>query len=113
MKVPNSGVPVKPPCVVYAFAAPPDHHLGESAKARRFATSLVRYFSVARQGVLSATLILPFTACMVGPDFVTPTAPIAAAYLESGDLWIKSAHQDDKEWWTGSWRVAVAWSDCL
>jgi NodT family efflux transporter outer membrane factor (OMF) lipoprotein len=100
MTVPNSDAPVKPSGVVHAFAAPPDHHLRQSAKAWRAATSFVRYFVAARQRMLSATLMLPFTACMVGPDFVTPAAPIAANYLESGNPSIKSAHQDNKEWWT-------------
>jgi NodT family efflux transporter outer membrane factor (OMF) lipoprotein len=50
--------------------------------------------------ILAAALALPVTACKVGPDFTTPTPPLAAYYLESDDPSVKFTEADDKEWWT-------------
>jgi NodT family efflux transporter outer membrane factor (OMF) lipoprotein len=45
-------------------------------------------------------LVLPFTGCMVGPDFATPAAPVAGKWLESGDPAVISDHQEYENWWT-------------
>ena len=50
--------------------------------------------------ILAAALALTVTACKVGPDFSTPTAPLARNYLESNDPSVKSSQWDDKDWWT-------------
>ena len=41
-----------------------------------------------------ATLVLPLAACMVGPDYVRPTAEAPAAYKEAQD-W-KPAEPNDQ-----------------
>jgi outer membrane protein TolC len=47
-------------------------------------------------------LLLPFAvaACMVGPDFSTPDAPVAEQWLESGDPAVRTDHQDYTAWWS-------------
>jgi NodT family efflux transporter outer membrane factor (OMF) lipoprotein len=50
--------------------------------------------------VAAVTLVLPFAACKVGPDFTTPTASVADKWLESGDPSVQSDHQEYEDWWT-------------
>jgi len=56
---------------------------------------------IARRAVLMALPLL-FTACSVGPDYVTPTAPIPVSdYKESGE-WKQAQPKDDMirgKWW--------------
>jgi len=46
----------------------------------------------------AVTLVLPLTACLLGPDFLTPPAPIAATYLKGGNPPLSDA-SDYREWW--------------
>jgi outer membrane protein TolC len=59
------------------------------------------FFHSIRRAALIALPLL-FTACSVGPDYVTPTAPTPAAnYKESGD-WKPAQPKDDMirgKWW--------------
>jgi NodT family efflux transporter outer membrane factor (OMF) lipoprotein len=45
-------------------------------------------------------LLIPLTACKVGPDFNTPNAPLADKWLQAGDPSVKTDHQDYEQWWT-------------
>ena len=49
---------------------------------------------------LALIALLPLAACKVGPDFTTPTAPVADKWLQSGDPSVHTDHQDDEQWWT-------------
>lgn len=51
------------------------------------------------QPVVIAVLALPFAGCAVGPDFATPAAPVADAWLEWRNKSIQSDHQDYRDWW--------------
>jgi NodT family efflux transporter outer membrane factor (OMF) lipoprotein len=53
---------------------------------------------VSRQ--LAWVLLVSLSACKVGPDFKTPTAPLAERWLQSGDPSVKIDHQDYERWWT-------------
>ena len=53
---------------------------------------------VSRQ--LAWVLLVLLSACKVGPDFKTPTAPLAERWLQSGDPSVKIDHQDYERWWT-------------
>jgi NodT family efflux transporter outer membrane factor (OMF) lipoprotein len=64
------------------------------------AAGLVRRMGAGSCSILAAALVLPVAACKVGPDFSTPTAPLARNYLETNDPSVKSSQWDDKEWWT-------------
>jgi NodT family efflux transporter outer membrane factor (OMF) lipoprotein len=64
------------------------------------AAGLVRRMGAGSCYILAAAISLPVTACKVGPDFSTPTAPLARNYLESNDPSVKSSQWDDKDWWT-------------
>jgi NodT family efflux transporter outer membrane factor (OMF) lipoprotein len=98
MKLPNhSGVPAKSSSIAHSLA---DRYREQTAAPPRPSIGIVDYFGATRHAILTAALMLPFTACMVGPNFSTPAAPIAQNYLESGNPSVNSAHQDDKQWWT-------------
>ena len=45
-------------------------------------------------------LSLVVSGCEVGPDFATPSAPVADKYLESGNASVQSDRQEYREWWT-------------
>src|SRR6516225_2057980 len=59
--------------------------------------------------MLASALLLQCAACMVGPDFSSPSAPVASKWLESNDPSVNStgpatmlsaAHPEDWAWWT-------------
>lgn len=37
---------------------------------------------------------------MVGPDYSSPTAPVAAAWLKSGDSAVRTDRREDLDWWS-------------
>jgi outer membrane protein TolC len=45
------------------------------------------------------TLLLPLTACAVGPNFYSPEAPVAGKWLESGNPSVKTNREDYQVWW--------------
>ena len=47
-----------------------------------------------------ASLVLPLAACAVGPDFVSPTAPLADNFTAANSHSIKTDHQDYRDWWS-------------
>ena len=47
-----------------------------------------------------ASLVLPLAACAVGPDFVSPTAPLADNFTGANSHSIKTDHQDYRDWWS-------------
>ncbi len=49
---------------------------------------------------LVLTALLSLAACEVGPKFVTPKAPVADQWLESGNPSVRTGHQDYEHWWT-------------
>ena len=49
---------------------------------------------------LAAVVLLALAGCMVGPDFATPDAPVAAKWLESADGSIAAERQHSEDWWT-------------
>jgi NodT family efflux transporter outer membrane factor (OMF) lipoprotein len=46
----------------------------------------------------TVAMALPLAACLLGPDFVTPPAPIAAKFLKGGNPPLSDA-SDYREWW--------------
>src|SRR5262249_3819492 len=62
-------------------------------------TSRLRY-EPSHGRILTVALLLPLTACMVGPNFSTPAAPVADKWLESSDPSVQSDHQNYEQWWT-------------
>jgi NodT family efflux transporter outer membrane factor (OMF) lipoprotein len=45
-------------------------------------------------------LALAASGCTVGPDFATPSAPVAEKYLESASPSVQSERQEYRDWWT-------------
>ncbi len=43
--------------------------------------------------------LLPLAACSVGPDFLTPLAPLAAKWREAGNPSVKTNREDYQRWW--------------
>ncbi len=50
-------------------------------------------------GALALIAALPLSACAVGPDFVTPHAPVAAKWQETANPGIKTRQEDYRRWW--------------
>jgi NodT family efflux transporter outer membrane factor (OMF) lipoprotein len=49
--------------------------------------------------VVLALLILPLAACAVGPDFVSPAAPISDNFVGANNRSIKANDGDYRDWW--------------
>ena len=47
---------------------------------------------------IAAILVVPLAACLLGPDFKTPPAPIAEKFLKARGL-VLTDHQDYQDWW--------------
>jgi NodT family efflux transporter outer membrane factor (OMF) lipoprotein len=86
--------------VVQYFAGPYCRAIDRFAFRRNNGAGLVRRMGAGSRYILAAALALPVAACKVGPDFSTPTAPLARNYLETNDPSVKSSQGDDKDWWT-------------
>ena len=86
--------------VVQYFAGPYCRVIDRFAFRSKNAADLIRRMGAGSSYVLAAALALTVAACKVGPDFSTPSAPLARNYLESNDPSVKSSQWDDKEWWT-------------
>jgi NodT family efflux transporter outer membrane factor (OMF) lipoprotein len=52
------------------------------------------------RGALAVALIPALAGCAVGPDFATPTAPVAAKYLEWRNGAIGASKEEYRNWWT-------------
>ena len=52
------------------------------------------------RGALALALIPAVAGCAVGPDFATPTAPVAAKYLEWRNGAIGTSKEEYRNWWT-------------
>jgi NodT family efflux transporter outer membrane factor (OMF) lipoprotein len=86
--------------VVQYFAGPYYRMIERFVFRPNNAAGLARHIGAGSCYVMAAALVLPLAACKVGPDFSTPTAPLAANYLESNDPSVKFSQWDDKDWWT-------------
>jgi NodT family efflux transporter outer membrane factor (OMF) lipoprotein len=49
--------------------------------------------------VIITSLILPLAACAVGPDFITPTAPLTNNFVGANNRSIKTDQQEYRDWW--------------
>ena len=49
--------------------------------------------------VVLALLVLPLAACAVGPDFVSPAAPISDNFVGANNRSIKTNDGDYRDWW--------------
>jgi NodT family efflux transporter outer membrane factor (OMF) lipoprotein len=57
--------------------------------------------AIVRLGRASA-VVLPLIAggCMVGPDFKSPSVPVAARFLEADNPSVETRRQEYRDWWT-------------
>jgi NodT family efflux transporter outer membrane factor (OMF) lipoprotein len=51
--------------------------------------------------IFTAAVFLPIAACTVGPDFVTPLAPLADKFRDVDNRSIRSADLEYQNWWDG------------
>jgi NodT family efflux transporter outer membrane factor (OMF) lipoprotein len=58
-----------------------------------------RLLSLRPRSALALALIPGVAGCAVGPDFVTPAAPVAAKYLEWRNAAIATTKEDYCDWW--------------
>ena len=49
--------------------------------------------------VVIASLVPPLAACAVGPDFLSPTAPLTNTFIGTSNHSIKTGRQDYRDWW--------------
>jgi NodT family efflux transporter outer membrane factor (OMF) lipoprotein len=59
-----------------------------------------RRFPVSSRRLAALGLLLTLSACAVGPDFVTPEAPVGEKWREAGNPAVKTTRQDYRNWWT-------------
>jgi len=50
---------------------------------------------------LAAALFLPIAGCAVGPNFVSPEAPITDKFRGANNRSVKSTYEDYRDWWKG------------
>ncbi len=73
---------------------------GRTIGAPRLPRGIARRFprGVAKLAALAVTA--PIAACSIGPNFVTPDAPVAANWREARAASIKTSREDYRNWWT-------------
>jgi NodT family efflux transporter outer membrane factor (OMF) lipoprotein len=64
-----------------------------------FLSAANRRASKGSRSVLAAIILAPLAACMVGPDFSKPIAPVAERFLKQGGP-ILAGSGDYRNWWT-------------
>ena len=69
-----------------------------SRPARAIWSVSVSSRAIARH-LLAAALLLPCAGCMVGPDFTSPSAPVAGKWLESNNPSVDTRNQEYRDWW--------------
>src|ERR1700746_1665617 len=47
-----------------------------------------------------SALVLSSGGCMVGPDFSSPSTPVAEKWLEAGNASVDTPNQNYRDWWT-------------
>jgi NodT family efflux transporter outer membrane factor (OMF) lipoprotein len=62
-----------------------------------FATAIRQLFALSRLGV-AAVALMPLAACLLGPDFDRPIAPVAEKFLKSAGPAL-AGHDAYREWW--------------
>ncbi len=69
------------------------------AMGRTRAVVAARYALTRSRMLVIASLAPPLAGCAVGPDFVPPTAPVAANFAAANNRSLKTDHQDYRDWW--------------
>jgi outer membrane protein TolC len=49
--------------------------------------------------ILTALLLLSCAGCLVGPDFSSPSAPVADKWLEANNPSVDTRNQEYRDWW--------------
>ena len=60
---------------------------------------VARVWMASLRSALAAASCLALTACVVGPDFITPSAPIAEKFIGANGRGINSRHKEHWDWW--------------
>ena len=48
---------------------------------------------------VAALLLLSCAGCLVGPDFSSPSAPVAEKWLEANNPSVDTRNQEYRDWW--------------
>ena len=70
-----------------------------SVVRRMGAVAMVRGGASRSRPLLVALLVLSLAACAVGPDFFSPTAPVADNFSGTNGRSLKTNRQDYRDWW--------------
>jgi outer membrane protein TolC len=49
--------------------------------------------------LVTAAMALQCAACLVGPDFAEPPAPVADKWLEASNASVDTRNQEYRDWW--------------
>ena len=55
--------------------------------------------AVASRGWAALALVLPLSACSVGPEFVTPQASVESRWKDAGFPAVRTDREDYRRWW--------------
>ena len=72
---------------------------GGHAKMPRLKPSPLCRSAVRLRLILVAAIFLPAAGCAVGPNFVSPEAPISDKFREANNHSVKSTNEDYRDWW--------------
>lgn len=72
---------------------------GGHAKVPRLKLSPLCRSAVRLRLILVAAIFLPTAGCAVGPNFVSPEAPISDKFREANNHSVKSTNEDYRDWW--------------
>ena len=74
---------------------------------RQYQTPVARRRAVARtlggvtRWIFGGALLLPITACTIGPDFTAPVAPLAEKFRGADNRSVKPGSLEHESWWEG------------
>jgi NodT family efflux transporter outer membrane factor (OMF) lipoprotein len=84
-----------------------DFWMGDEIVAEQDEAPFGRRFNVAYplggriRRIFAAALLLPITACTIGPDFTAPVAPLADKFRGTDGRSVKSSPLEYQHWWEG------------
>ena len=69
-----------------------------ATRGRRWAR-LIWCMSVGSHVFVLHILAVALAGCLVGPDFSSPSAPVAEKWLEAGNASVDTRNQEYRDWW--------------
>src|SRR5215472_14730110 len=80
-------------------AGPTARWVAVRATRGRRCARLIWCMSVGSRVFARHILAVALAGCMVGPDFSSPSAPVAEKWLEAGNTSVDTRNQEYRDWW--------------